>query len=85
MLRDGSGAYPVIKFNIIYIMRTYIQVCGLCRPGHDSWGFTCGQPGQRQLLVPLNQFIFQPAISRWILPAAFCCLVFDCPVLLRTS
>ncbi|HFO0260113.1 TPA: hypothetical protein ACHIEN_000755, partial [Serratia marcescens] len=51
----------------------------------DSWGFTCGQPGQRQLLVPLNQFVFQPAISRWILPAAFCCLVFDCPVLLRTS
>lgn len=48
----------------------------------DSWGFSCGQPGQRQLLVPLNKFGFQPAISRWVLPAVFCCLAFDCRVLL---
>ena len=33
MLMDGSGAYPVIKFNILYIMRSKMQVCGLCRPG----------------------------------------------------
>lgn len=33
MLRDGPGAYPVIQFNIIYIMRTKVMICGFCRPG----------------------------------------------------
>lgn len=33
MLRDDPGAYPVIQFNIIYIMRTKMKVCGFCRPG----------------------------------------------------
>lgn len=33
MLRDRHGAYPAIKFNIIYIIRTKVAICGFCRPG----------------------------------------------------
>lgn len=33
MCRANPGAYSVFQFNIIYIMRTKVKVCGLCRPG----------------------------------------------------
>lgn len=51
MLRDSHGAYPVIQFNIIYIMRTLVVICGFCRPGlihglspaanHAGAGYSC--------------------------------------------
>lgn len=34
--KDGQanrGAYPIMKFNIIYIMRTYVLIRGFWRPG----------------------------------------------------
>lgn len=33
MCRANPGAYPVIKFNIIYIMRTKVGIHGFWRPG----------------------------------------------------
>lgn len=33
MLMDSHGAYPAIQFNIIYIIRTKMVICGFCRPG----------------------------------------------------
>lgn len=38
--------------------------------GPDSWGFLL------RPTMPLSKFVFQPAISRRVLPAVFCCLVF---------
>ncbi len=35
--------------------------------------------------MPLNKFVFQPAISRRVLPAVFCCLTFDCRILLSNT
>ncbi len=35
--------------------------------------------------MPLNKFVFQPAISRRVLPAVFCCLAFDCRILLSNT
>lgn len=32
-VQDNPGAYSVSVFNIIYIMRTKVVICGFCRPG----------------------------------------------------
>lgn len=39
MLMDSHGAYPAIQFNIIYIIRTKVAICGFCRPGLIHMGF----------------------------------------------
>lgn len=71
MLRDGPGAYPVIQFNIIYIMRTKVMICGFCRPGLIM-GFLLRPIMPAPAAHAAELIRFQPAIS----PAVFCCLVF---------